>query len=588
MENKKSLQEIAQEKGKQLLVENFSISSTSVNLSDLSKTEKLPIVESKKGKQYEAIGIVRDVPVTKFTENLNGRIYPKRLWENVYKSKMAEGTLCLADHPADNSEGSVKDIVGVWRNFKLNESNCTGDLYLIGKHGKQFLEVLKAGGKCGLSSVGFGELMEDEKTVDPSTYELVRLSDWVLTPSQGVFAEQDHLKESLKESKSNTNIIRNNTMSSSIQALTVRNNVKIALKESEKAIESKGSSLVSAKKELQEVLQYIPEEYKEERKKLKDQISLVEKTLQQTLQDKSKRLQESVKTSSDLKVKYEASNAILSRLKEKHTKASQVIKLLSENESIMKKDIQHLMKERGLMYNDLKAFKEDYKKMGSDIVNLVSERGIILSDLRNSMQEKVDMVEDIKALLEDKKLMKKDISSLLEDRKTMQKDIERLVKENLKLKKKYSESGEYEALEMPDVEEPETVQADEYAGEEYEAVVDPAIAYRSDDEDFGGVPFTNYNASYEGEMIGERKKTFRKPIKESFHSFKPNNDVVKYFESKVKQKPVLKAIKEQVYSQKSLVQAVKLVEKFLSADIDKPIKLSEAFKQNTWIGDREI
>ena len=593
MENRKTLQEIAKDKGKLLLIEKFSVSVPSANIQVLENSSKSNLVESKKGKTYQSLAVVKDVPVSKFTENLNGRVYPRKLWENVYKAKIAEGTLCLADHPADNSEGSVKDIVGVWRNFRINEDICTGDLYLIGKHGKQFLEVLKAGGKCGLSSVGFGELMEDEKTVDPNTYELVRLSDWVLTPSQGVFAEQDHISESFKESSNlkqtntNYNIRKVNNMSSSIQALTVRNNVKVALKESQRAMETKGSSLVSAKKELQEVLQYIPEEYKEERSKLKNQIALVEQTIKTTLKEKSEKLQESTKTASDLKVKYEASNAVLSRLKEKHKKASDVIKHLSENESVMMKDIKGLMQERGLMYKDMKSFKEDHRKMASDIVSLVKERGVILSDMRNSMKEKLEMVTDIQALMEDKKIMSKDIRSLIEDKKAMQRDINILVNENSKLKKKFREGEGYEALEYPDVQDPEEVQADEYAGEDYEAVVDPAIAYRADDEDFGGVPYTNYNTSAEGSIIGE-KRNAKRFIKESSRSFKSNPDVVRYFESKVKSKPILKAIKDRVLSESSLVKAVKMVETFLKADDDKPIKLREAFKENTWIGNRDI
>ncbi len=124
----------------------------------------------------------------------------------------------MADHPSDDSDGSVKDIVGIWRDFQINENNCTADLYLVGKHGGLFLEVLQAGGKNGLSTVGFGELQEDERTVNPETYELIRLSDWVITPSQQVYAEQDNLdmesiSESVKSKSSsksvnNTNLIK--------------------------------------------------------------------------------------------------------------------------------------------------------------------------------------------------------------------------------------------------------------------------------------------------------------------------------------------------------------------------------------------
>ncbi len=214
MEKRKTLKEIAQEKGKHLFIESFSVTIPSTSIEVLTEGQR-PLVESFQGEKFKAVAIVRNVPVTRFTENLNGRVYSKELWENVYRAKVAEGTLCLADHPGDDSDGSVKDIVGVWRNFKINESNCTADLYLVGKHGKHFLEVLQAGGKNGLSTVGFGELMEDERTVNPRTYELIRLSDWVLTPSQGVYAEQDNIdtnsvsmSESVKTKvESNTNII---------------------------------------------------------------------------------------------------------------------------------------------------------------------------------------------------------------------------------------------------------------------------------------------------------------------------------------------------------------------------------------------
>lgn len=607
----KTLKEIASEKNKKLFIESYSLVIPINNiklLENVSQSGSIHLVESKEGEKYKCLGIVKSVPVTKFTENLNNRIYSKKLWEKVQKNKVAEGTLCLADHPSDDTDGSVKDIVGVWRNFKVNESNCTADLYLIGKHGKQFLEVLQAGGKCGLSSVGFGELMEDEKTVNPDTYELVRVSDWVLTPSQGVYAEQDHIdsdtisfNENVKQKNENyTNLKEGNynkMENNTIQALTIRNNVKFALKESEKAIQSKGSSLVESKKDLQELLSYIPESYTQDRQNVEKQISLIESTIKQTIKDKTIKLKENEKQTLNLKEKYDTANVVIQKLKERHDKANKVIKLLSTNESLMKKDIGSFLKERNLMTKDLKSLKEDRKVMVKDIKKLIEERGNILSDMRQSMKDKITMSEDIENLIQDRKTLMKDLRITLEDRKVMERDIQKLIKENSILKKKmrnYKEES-YEDIEPPEVPDMDVVQDTEYADEDYGLAIDPAMAYRSDDEDFGGVPFTNYNdeGNYLESKSSKVKKQKSKPkMKEFVIRKKPsyNRDVVEYFESKVKEKPILRKIKEQIVSQSSLVKAVNMIDKYLKNDDEKPYRIMESTKSRhyDWVGNRDI
>lgn len=607
----KSLKEIAIEKNKKLFIESYSVVIPNENiklLENISKNGSIHLIESKEGEKYKCLGIVKSVPVSKFTENLNNRIYSKKLWEKVQKNKVAEGTLCLADHPSDDTDGSVKDIVGVWRNFKVNESNCTADLYLIGKHGKQFLEVLQAGGRCGLSSVGFGELLEDEKTVNPETYELVRVSDWVLTPSQGVYAEQDHIDSNtislgesynkkinnLKNENSNTNLIERNynKMENSVQALTIRNNVKFALRESEKAIQSKGSSLIESKKDLQELLSYIPESYNEDRNKIEKQISLIENTIKETIKDKSIRLKENEKQTLNLKEKYDAANTVIQKLKERHDKASKVIKLLSENESLMKSDIGKFSEERIKTLKELKSYKEDKKLMIKDIKKLVQERENILSDMRQSMKDKLVMSEDIENLLQDRINLMKDLRITLEDRKVMEKDIQKLVKENSILKSKIKKvKEEYEDIEYPEVPEMQDVQDEEYADEKYDLIVDPAMAYRSDDEDFGGIPFTNFNTEEGYLEKSYKKKKDKKKMKEFVIRKKPqfNKDIVEYFENKVKEKPILRKIREQVVSQPSLVKAVNMIEKFLKTEDEKPFRIMESNnKFYDWVGNREF
>lgn len=561
MENKKTFKELAKEKGKTLFIESFFLNVPSENLKfleNVSKAGSVHLVESKQGEKFKAVGIVQKVPVSKFTENLNNRVYPKRLWEKVQKEGSAEGTLCLADHPSDDTDGSVKDIVGVWRNFRVNESNCTADLYLIGKHGKQFLEVLQAGGKCGLSSVGFGELLEDEKTVNPDTYELVRVSDWVLTPSQGVYAETDHvIKENI--SLNYTNYKENyklenkrNYKMDNIQLLTLKNNIKLALRESSKNIESKSVNLVESKNDLLDLLNYIPSELQEERSKIERQIEKVEETLKSTISEKSNQLVLKKEENLNLKQKYKTANIILSKMKERNEKSNGVIKLLSYNENAMKSDIKSLLSERSTMMSDIKiltedrkvmssdiktlvedknlmekdlsillkeretmlvdidslvkdrhamnkdikSFSEDRQRMYSDINKLITERKVILSDLNTAIKEKLVMIEDISQLLKDRKAMSKDIAALVEDRKVMEKDIAKLVKENKKLKKSKSifESEEGD-IEPPYVPEIEDVQEEEYGDEDFGNAIDPAMAYASDDEDFGGVPFSNFNAA---------------------------------------------------------------------------------------------
>ena len=134
----------AKSKGKLLLIEKqmFQIEENNIEIFD-----KPRLIENISGKFSSTIGILRNVPVTKYTENLNKRIYCKELWMNVKKSRLAEGSLSLADHPDD--EGSVLSITGVWHNFRLTEKIGYADLYLVGDLGKLLMEVVRAGGKIG-------------------------------------------------------------------------------------------------------------------------------------------------------------------------------------------------------------------------------------------------------------------------------------------------------------------------------------------------------------------------------------------------------------------------------------------------------
>jgi hypothetical protein len=57
----------------------------------------------------------------------------------------------------------------------------------VGPYGHLAQEIIDCGGRVGFSSSGFGELMPDGHTVNPDTYQIERLADVVLNPSQDVY-----------------------------------------------------------------------------------------------------------------------------------------------------------------------------------------------------------------------------------------------------------------------------------------------------------------------------------------------------------------------------------------------------------------
>lgn len=135
--------------------------------------------------------MVWEVPISRYDhENVNGRVYPKALWERVVNEQrtMWEGSPMLADHPAADSDGSPEKICGIWLEARVgNDGYVYGQFVPSGALGRDLQEHLVNGLKAGTSSSGFGELREDNKTVDPGTYQIERLSDWVLAPSQGTY-----------------------------------------------------------------------------------------------------------------------------------------------------------------------------------------------------------------------------------------------------------------------------------------------------------------------------------------------------------------------------------------------------------------
>lgn len=136
------------------------------------------------------------VPVARInppgTVNGNHRRYPAKLWENVMNNQEDawKGLCGLADHPTDDADpGSFKNSSIVWLGMDIDlENNLVyGIGTFVGPYGHLAQEIIDAGGRVGFSSSGFGELEADGETVNPDTYQIERLADVVLNPSQSVY-----------------------------------------------------------------------------------------------------------------------------------------------------------------------------------------------------------------------------------------------------------------------------------------------------------------------------------------------------------------------------------------------------------------
>lgn len=148
------------------------------------------------------------VPISFYNKiNGNRRNYTKKLWENVKDNQKDTwcGSAMLCDHPSGDSDGNPKDICGVWLDMKLGEADQTGKglvfglLMPSGRNGEDLQSHLQNGLKIGTSSSGFGKLMGDGVTVDPDTYMIERLADWVLNPSQGTYFSYDENNGDIKD-----------------------------------------------------------------------------------------------------------------------------------------------------------------------------------------------------------------------------------------------------------------------------------------------------------------------------------------------------------------------------------------------------
>ena len=169
------------------LVENVLVPASKVQKLDIPLTEA-----SVEGTPYKALAVYRFPFTRPGQKNLNGRIYPFKLWDRIFQLFRTKSTVALCNHPED--DGDPARIWAVLRNPGYNSDRTLGmvDCYILDNElGRTANGILLAGGDIGLSSSGVGDFEVDGITVDADTYELERFFDWVLNPSYSVFGSLD-------------------------------------------------------------------------------------------------------------------------------------------------------------------------------------------------------------------------------------------------------------------------------------------------------------------------------------------------------------------------------------------------------------
>lgn len=177
-------------------------------------------------------------PISKINDidhpNLNGRVYNRKLWENVINNQVDiwKGGTGLANHPADDEDGDFMNQSIVWLDGFLGDDDIVyGIGALVGDGGALAQEIIDVGGRVGFSTAGFGDLLANN-VVDPDTYEIDRFADLVLNPSQGVYGNSED--DVGKKTMVGENMIKENVNKTVEKEETKKNiNESVNLKEDE-------------------------------------------------------------------------------------------------------------------------------------------------------------------------------------------------------------------------------------------------------------------------------------------------------------------------------------------------------------------
>lgn len=187
-------------------------------------------------------------PISKINDidhpNLNGRVYNRKLWENVINNQadIWKGGTGLANHPTDDEDGDFMNQSIVWLDGFLGDDDIVyGIGALVGDGGVLAQEIIDVGGRVGFSTAGFGDLLANN-VVDPDTYEIDRFADLVLNPSQGVYGNSED--DIGKRNMVGENMIKEN-ITKTIENEEIKKNINESVKLKEESTENTDTSIES-------------------------------------------------------------------------------------------------------------------------------------------------------------------------------------------------------------------------------------------------------------------------------------------------------------------------------------------------------
>lgn len=401
------------------------------------------------------------VPVSYYgKKNGNGRIYGRDLWENVINNQrdsFISGPM-LADHPAGDSDGNPKDICGVWLDAKLDppDSNGIGLVWGLlvpsGHLGEDLKDHLRNGLRIGTSSSGFGKLLRDGETVDPDTYQIERLADWVLQASQATYFGYDEnnnvIDKSIHESMDNTafpgedkytikeSIVRDSKFTK-LEEKKFRKDMESFLKDAD-AIKDPQERLA----EFREIKSYFDEgvcsDLKEKvEQKISEEEAEIKRIINESIELKEKL---GIENAKDLKIKLTkiCDNTKIAEKEAKDWKAisEQLQSKLDEaNTSLSKRPTEDYVLFLQNRVTDLINEKTSHDKESTEIVKKLTEAYSNLKESKEALdKEVVSLKEANESLKDDVEYLKSNLSKIKEKDSTLNKNLSTLVERNNKLR----------------------------------------------------------------------------------------------------------------------------------------------------------
>ena len=407
-----------------------------------------------------------EVPISKYgVVNANGRDYPKALWDRVVNEQQQiwKGSPMLADHPAGDSDGSPQNICAVWLEARVGAPEPDGSGYVYGtlvpsgRLGEDLQDHLSKGLRAGTSSSGFGDLMSDGKTVDPKTFLIERLSDWVLTPSQGTYftyeastretknaSDSERIGESANKSE---NVVKEkNTMSklTKLEEKKFRKDMEIFLEDASKITDPQEQL-----KEYQEILSYLEEGAVPD---LREQIeSKIEEKRNEikTLLEESRKMREElgVEGVEDLKKKLTVIAEDTDLLKEENKDWKSVSKSLQKKIDVLREEMKarpteaytnHLKSKINSLRASLREKEEVISKKDKSIKESQEKNDNLVKQLEEKFGSTSNVVKEQRTLLEKKA---SEISSLKKKIREATERAEKIAEDYASYRKKIKEGN---------------------------------------------------------------------------------------------------------------------------------------------------